>query len=315
MGIGTQHFNFTKVTNMKINLSKSKILLLSIGISAMSQLAYAAEPWVVNASTSVTRGAYSGSVLREALTETGIMVAAESPDVGGVTVGYGKTWVQMKNTAPTTNQNNLLLAGRVHIHPEVFSGRLTTRIDVHRITNNDATGNTDNVKVLAPQVSWLSSNGSAYADMGFSRSNYENQLTVNQYTPTLGFGFNERAEWVQLRGYLIRGLNPSRAAGKSNTSAVNAKWTHFFASTSRMAPSSLTASITMGEQIYAVDMDAQSVSNLGDVNKGAASLGLTWNVAKSSTLMFLLGQSKFRNVALLNDYSLNVGYLNFSTSW
>jgi hypothetical protein len=289
-------------------------MLLGIGITSMSHQAHAA-PWYFNAAADVTEGSYKDSILRDKLSESGITISGDYLDQGGVTTKYSKTRVSMKNSATATDQKTLLLSGRLHFRPDAFPGRLTVRLDGYRITNNDVTADTDRVAVVAPQVGWLSKGENLYVDLGYASSRYQNQLSVRQYTPTIGFGFNTGADWIQLRSYQIRGLNPDRAAGKSSTSGLDMKWTHFFTSQSALVPTSLTLGVATGERIYAVDMDAQSIANLADLNKGAATLGLGWNITKSAKLFVLAGQSRFRNVALSNDYKLNVGYASLSLDW
>lgn len=299
---------------MKNKLTLPAIMLAGIGIASISHNAYA-DSWYFNAAASVTGGSYKNSILRDKLSEGGLTISGDYLDQGGVTAGYGKTRIDMKNGITATDQENLLLSGRMHFRPDALPGRLTVRLDGHRVNNNDVSGDTDRVFVVAPQVGWLSHGENLYVDLGYASSHYQNQLSVHQYTPTIGFGFNAGADWIQLRSYRISGLNPARASGKSSTSALDAKWTHFFTPQSALAPASLTLGVAAGERIYAVDMDAQSVANLADLNRGAASLGLAWNITKSAKLFVLAGQSRFRNVALVNDYKLNVGYANLSIGW
>jgi hypothetical protein len=299
---------------MKRKITLLKTLLISAGMITITPFAHA-ESWYLNATGSATEGAYSGSALRDRLSEQGIRLSADYLEQGGITTAYSHTRISMKNGVQATEQNNLLLSGRLNFRPDALPGRFTVRLDGHRITNNDATRNTNDVSVIAPQLSWLSKSETLYADLGYADSRYQNQLSVRQYTPTLGIGLNGGSDWVQLRGYLISGMNPTRAAGKSSTSAIDTKWTHYFAPRSALIPTSATLGVTAGERIYAVDMDAQSVANLADLDKGGASLGLGWNVNKHTKVFALVGQTKFRNEALGNDYRLNVGHASLSIDW
>lgn len=299
-----------------MNKRSTTVHAMAAGIGiALAPCAPQAADWTFNASPSVTQGGYKGSNLRDTLSERGLRVSGDYLEQGGFTAGYGTTRIGMKNGVVATDQKNYLLSGRLHFTPDAIPGRLTLRVDAHRLDNNDATRNTDSVNVIAPQLSWLSRDESVYADLGYARSGYQNQLSVRQYTPTIGLGFNGGADWIQVRSYMVRGLNPARAAGKSSTNGLDTKWTHFFASQSSWVPASLTLGVITGERIYGVDMDAQSVANLADLGKGGLSLGLSWKLAKNLKLYALAGQSRFRDVALSNDYKLNVGYLNVAVDW
>ena len=300
-------------TMMKIS-RHARTIVFSVGMASLAPLAQA-QAWTLNAQASATTGAYKDSLLRDKLTESGVTVSGEYLDKGGLVLGYGTTRVSMKNGAAAIDQSNLLLSGHLNFQPDETSGRWTARLDNYRINNNNTTGDTDAVRVVATQLSWLAKDKSWYADLGLARSRYQNDLTVNQFTPTLGFGMNDGADWLQLRAYQISGLNPVRAAGKNNTSALEAKWTHYFAPGAAWMPRFASLGVMGGERIYAVDMDAQSVANLADISTGSATLGLGWTLTKNSRMFVLLGQSRFRNVNLANDYKLNVGYVNFSIDW
>ena len=297
------------------NIPKSPLpLLLGLAIALSFPAAHAAD-WSFNADASITQGTYKKSLQRDKLSERGLRITGDYLDRGGITLGYGTTWVGMKNGVTATDQNNVLLSGRMNFTPDAIPGRLTARLDAHRINNNDATRNTDDVSVLAAQLGWLAKSENLYADIGYADSSYQNQLSVRQYTPTVGFGLNGGSDWIQLRSYLVRGLNPARASGKSSTTGLDTKWTHYFAAQSAWVPKSLTLGVASGERIYGVDMDAQLVANLADLNKGAATLGLGWDINRNFKIFALAGQSRYRNVALANDYKLNVGYLGLNLNW
>ncbi|MFA6064112.1 MAG: hypothetical protein WC736_16100 [Gallionella sp.] len=288
-------------------------ILTGIVVTAISPPLFA-DTWALKATPGVTSGSYSGSQQRDKISDVGLMISGDYLEQGGVTVGYSNTQVNMKN-ASAIKQDNYVVSGRMNYFPDGLTGRLTLRLDGYQVNNNDATGNTNNVTALAPQISWLSTDGMLYADLGYAKTHYQNQLNVSQLTPTIGFGLNGGADWIQLRSYLISGLNPVRAANKSSTTALDANWTHYFEPGTTLAPSTMSLGFSTGEKVYAVDMDAQSVSNLADLSKGGATVGLGWKVAKDTKLFVLAGQTKYSDVTLNNNYKLNVGYANLTIGW
>lgn len=296
---------------MKIPQAKLSILGFAlITFCAESQ----ASDWYLNTAANITQGMYSGSQARKTLTDFGVHISGDYLERGGLSLGLNQTSIAMKS-APLTSQQSQMLSGRMQFWPDFLAGKFTTRIDLHHISNNDTTGNTSGVSVIAPQLSWLSDDASLYLDLGYADSKYKTQLNPKQYTPTLGFAFNDASDWLQLRGYLIRGLDPALASNLKSTSAVDTQWTHFLSAKSALVPTSFNLKLSSGERIFAVDMDAQSVANLSDIHKGGVSLGLTWKVARSTDLLIVLAQSRFQDVTLNNDYKLNVGYANLSTNW
>jgi len=284
-------------------------ILSSLVIATVSQQAVA-DTWTVKATPSLTQGSYSDSLARSKISDAGVTLAADYLDQGGVTVGYSNTRVNMKN-ALDINQNNVLVSGRLNYWPDSLGSRLTVRLDAH-----DASGNVNAVTAYAPQVSWLSSDSSVYADIGYANSRYKNNsLRVQQFTPTVGFALNGGSDWLQVRSYLINGLTPALAANKTSTQSLDVNWTHFLAPGSAFSPSSVTLGVSGGEKIFAVDMDAQMVANLADLGKGSASVAAAWDIAKNTKFTALLSHSRYTDVALNNNYKLNVLYGNVSVSW
>lgn len=290
--------------------------LVTAPLLALSSSAVFAQDWKVEVAPSVTSGSYQDSAVRQRFSETGATVTAIYRDQGGLKLGLSRTVIGMKNGASDTEQSNQMLSGHWNFQPSSLPGRWTARLDLHGVSNNDQSNITDRVSVWAPQLSWLSADGALYADVGLARSHYQSDLTVNQITPTLGFALNQGFDWVQLRSYQISGLHPSLAGGKTGTSALEAKWTHYLTpGDSAYHPASFTVGLMGGERIYAVDMDAQSVANLADIQTGSAHVGVTWKLTQSAKLFVLLGQNRFHNTALDNDYRLNVAHATLSLNF
>jgi hypothetical protein len=279
-----------------------------LAISATAQ----ASDWKTSFTPSITSANYEGATNRQNLSEKGITLSSVYKEELGLTLGLSNTYINFEGGA-YTDQNNILLSGNWKYIALSVPGKWNARFDMHSIKNNDTSGNTDQVKTWAPQLSWTSNTGALYLDLGYARSTYLNDLSVNQITPTVGFGLNDGYDWVQLRGYAISGLNPLRAVGKTGTSAVDVKWSHFFKpSRSGLKPSSVSVGLMTGEKLYAVDMDAQSVANIADIQTSGMNVAGNWSISKATKLMLLAGQSGFRKIDttqtpnIANDYKINV---------
>jgi len=294
--------------------------LLSAGLCLAAilgaALARAADEWTTTLGAQGVIGRYTSAQQRDALSGYGLALSADYLEQGGFSLGLNHTTINSKASAAGIRQNALFASGRLHLTPDAMPGRFTLRLDMHAIDNNDATRNTDSVFALAPQVAYLSFDKRRYYDLGYAHSTYQNSLLVNQFTPTVGFGLNEGADWLQLRGWFITPSNTSRAQGKNATRALEAKWTHW-TGTNLAGIDNIKASIVAGERIYAVEGDAGNVANLSDIHRGGASLGAEWKLGKTSTLLALVGRDRFRNADLApaNDYTLNYAYLWFSSQW
>ena len=276
--------------------------------------AWADGNWTNTAGVQGVYGDYSGSVQRDSVSGYGVALTSEYRDKGGLTVMLNHTDVQMKAGNADIDQNALFTSGRLYSHPGGGTGVLTTRLDVHAVDNNDATKDTDEVMAYAPQISYLSADKRRYVDIGYAYSDYRNNLSVDQWTPTAGFLLGQN-DWLQVRGWFIEPSNPARAQGKDSTSAVEGKLTHWFGPTKPLGLNNLRLSLLAGERIYAVDQDAGAVSNLSDIQRGSLSLGGEWKFGKTGSAIAMLGREQNRNATIGDDYDLTYGYLWISGQW
>ncbi|WP_295389699.1 hypothetical protein [uncultured Thiodictyon sp.] len=126
----------------------------------------------------------------------GISFDAEYQDRGGLAGGSTYTRLNYKGGIAALDQAAEFVSGRLNFTPDLLPGRVTLRLDGHQINNNDATNESDDVQVVAPQVSFLSHGKRVYLDLGYAYSAYgqsrigNGSLRVEQWTPTLGLGFN-----------------------------------------------------------------------------------------------------------------------------
>ncbi len=270
--------------------------------------------WQVKADTQGSYGKYSGSIKRKSLLSVGAIVSADYLEQGGFSLGGNYTKLTF-NAGSTLNQQSVYGSIHYNVYLDALSGPLTLRVDGHGINNNDATGNTDNVNVIAPQISFLNYSKTFYIDLGYARSSYKNNLTVDQWTPTLGMGFNDGADWLQVRGYFIKPSNKLRAQNVSRTSAADVKWMHWLAPDAWLGLEKVQLAGLFGDRIYAVDGDAAAVYNLADVQKGSLSLALQWRLSQSLHLMLAGGNEQYLDKTINDSYNNRYAYIDLSTQW
>lgn len=272
-------------------------------------------PWYFSGSLTGVTGSYHGSVLRDDFHSGGFVVSADYLEKFGLTFGYTRSIVNFKNNISATKQNEFLLTGRVNLNPEDVEGTIGLRLDGHYTDNNDTSGNTDEVWAIAPIISIVPFDRSSYFDLGYAYSSYQNDLYVHQFTPTAGMAFNQKADWVQIRGYFINPSNANRAQGKKHTTAAQVKWTHWFAPENFLKLDNLGLSGMVGERVYAVDHDNLSLYNLADVQKGSVALDMNWKVSEQTSLLLHAGYDAYENVSINDDYSASAVVLSLSKSW
>jgi hypothetical protein len=292
--------------------------LVAIGFLAYLSNTYA-DDWRYSLTPQASYGSYGNSSLRKGLYGTGFFATADYQDQGGLTVGYNYTevsYTQQSNIA----QHGLFASTRWHFTPDALPGRLTLRLDGHYLTNNDPTHGSSDVAVFAPQLAFINPQKDTYFDVGYARSFYGNErgstekLAVNQWTATVGMGFNDNYDWLQFRGYVIDTTNKNRSQGKGETFAGNVKATHYFQPNAFYLHSVYVDGL-FGERIFAVDNDAAAVFNLADVQKGAVAIGGKWQFTPSLTALVVGGYEQYKNQTLNDNYSNLYVYLNFSQAW
>ena len=278
-------------------------------------------PWFKRTDVQGLLGSYQDSIERDRLQNFGVFVRADYLERGGFTVGVNRTVLNQEAGIEDINQSAVFLSGRWHLTPDWVSGQLTLRLDGHAVSNDDSTGDTDDVTVIAPQVSYLNFARTFYADIGFSRSSFGNSLTnpqkldVDQVTPTLGFGFNEQRDWLQLRGYFISPSAPQRAQNEDDTAALEIKWTHWPGSPSMLNVDNYRVAVLGGERIYAVDHDAGTVFNLVDLQTGGVSVGAEWAPSERNRILLIVGVEQYEDRTASEEYDHAFLYLNFTHEW
>lgn len=298
-------------------IQRNVILMAFIAslISAQHTALAAESAWSTKTDVQAIYGSYGSAASRDAISGGGLILRSDYLEQGGFALGANYTKLAFKNGTSSINQQSFYASLHYNLYLDALPGPLTLRLDGHGINNNDSSGDTDNVRVVAPQLSFLNYDKTFYADLGYAYSIYQNSLNVHQFTPTLGFGFNAQSDWLRLRGYFILPSNAARAQNKNSTAALEAKWTHWFAPGGWHRLESIQLSGLVGERIYAVDHDAATVYNLADIQRGSISLALQWRITEAVSLMLMAGNENYLDNTTADAYNNRYGYLNLSTQW
>jgi len=291
------------------------VTAMALSMAVVVPSAQADDEWDIKVDLQGNYGDYADSTQRDSLWSAGVIVTADYLENVGFTVGYNRTEVTYTPGTPKLNQDALFASLRYYDTPDILPGRLTYRLDGHLINNDDPTGNTDEGRIIAPQIAYLAFDKSLYLDLGYAHSSYAGDLTLDQWTPTLGVALNQGNDWLQLRGYLIHSSNAVRTQGKQDTSAVEAKLTHYFGPDALLGIDRLQSGLLAGQRMYAVDGDAGAVYNLADIQKGSLSLGGSWDFGESWSMLMVGGLEKYTNEDISDDYDNRYLYLDVSRKW
>jgi hypothetical protein len=299
---------------LKSNNALKFIALLCV----IPTLCAAQEAWKFNSSLTAMTGNYKDSLTMGSQHGTGLRVTGEYNQKWGVTGGLQSTRINMEPITRTAkqDQDNWLLSGYLHTPSTGLPGRWTLQLDGHQIHNDDPTGQSDGVRVIAPQITWLSYSQPLKLDLGYASSSYRNTSTVHQVSYGLGFGFNQNQDWVQMRGHLINKLNPSYSLGQISTRGADVKLTHFLQSQITGVPNSLTLGLERGKKVYNVDMQTQTVYNLPMVNEGGESIAATWALSNQTNLSLQANSSRYYSeLVRAHNFTLNTLSAQLATAW
>jgi hypothetical protein len=280
-----------------------------------------AEDWGVRLDLQALAGSFQESVERDRIANVGVFVHADYLEQAGLSLGYNRTTIDFFDNDADIDQDQLFLSGRFSLTPDWAGGRIGFRLDGHRIDNNDEIGDTGDLNIIAPQISYTNLAKSVYFDLGYARSSYgesntaSGDLILDQLTPTLGFGWSEGRNWLQLRGFLIDASNPDRTQGKDNTSAVEAKWSHWFNGPGPLRLEKIVLSALGGERLFGVDPDSAVVYNVADIQTGSAAIAGHWRFNDKNRFLMQVGYEGYTNEVTDDDYNAIYLYLNYTHLW
>jgi hypothetical protein len=299
-------------------MGSSDICKLVAGLSLVTftSSTFAQDAWKFTGTLTSMQGDYKDALTMNSQSGKGLKVTSEYKEQWGLTAGLQSTRINSPQPIPETRQDNWLLSGHVHIPSQISPGRWTLQIDGHQINNNTKVGNSDGVRVIAPQIAWLSSQIPLKLDISYASSSYRDMPTVHQISSGIGFGFNNNRNWLQIRGYVINQLDSTHSLSYATTRASEVKLTQFFPQNVSLIPTSITVGFERGQKIYNVDMLTQTVYNLPMLNEGGESIAANWKISQDSD--FVLHASTTRYAAAFpmdHQFKLHTLSAQLKTTW
>ncbi|MEA2080933.1 MAG: hypothetical protein U9P00_13980 [Pseudomonadota bacterium] len=274
-------------------------------------------PWYLSTTAQVVYEGYSGSDERDSLTGTGLFLDADYLEKAGFTAGYNYTRVEFKSGTSSIDQNTWFLSGRWNFYPDQVPGKITARLDGYILDNDDEdlTGSTDNVNVIAPMVSFVNHSKTRYLDIGYAYSDYGSSSSVNQFTMTGSFAFGQHDDWLQLRAYYIDLSSDLRARGTNDTTALEVKWTRWLQSQALLGMDTAHVGALLGNRVLAVDPDTAIVYNLSDKQTGSLFGSGEWKLKNQWRVLVATGIEGYENNRINDDYTGYYIYSNLKYDW
>ena len=299
--------------------------------------------WLVNSELFSTVSGYQSSDTRDGFVNAGIHVDAKYLDSAGFGVGYTYAQVIGVTDKFDITENAFFVSGNYNYHTDSLSGKLGFRADYYGIEDSNSYTTrtivpgaggmggsstvtsafefTNIIDVVFAQLSYINFKKTFYMDVGYAFSNYDlgdvevQDIDIDQWTPTLGFGWNEKYDWLQARLYIIDLSNGDSTGGVTSYESVDLTWTHWFKPGMVLNMDSFTAGLLVGEREFALDPDARIVYSIGHTQIGTASINAVWKINESSRIMTYYGYSRYDDQENMNEYASNDFYINFSKDW
>lgn len=315
---------------------RSILLVMLFGSSPVAL----ADDWYWQADAQLLLQVYPGAQRLDNLTGFGLRLGGDYLERAGFTLGYNvhhKNFIAVASDDPRELDENIFyLSGHGNFHPAALPGRIGVRLDAYdgqdeyhsRVSGGGGMGGSsrqqtvsDSFSVLSPLISYLNFAKTFYLDLGYAYSRYHaddgvtDDLSVQQWTPTLGLGFNRAYDWLQLRGYFITPSNSNRLATAESTQALELKWSHWFGADAPLGLHNLTLTLLTGERRYAVDGDTYSLGNVPDLQKGAVALALSWKLSEATSLVLAGSYSRYQDTNYADDYNSALLFASLSQRW
>jgi hypothetical protein len=285
-------------------------------LSIVSATALAQNTWKFDAALTHMEGRYKEALAMRDQHGLGLKLHGEYNKQWGISASLQTTHIYSPQPFPQTHQDNWLLSGYVHLPSNFAPGRWTMQIDTHEIHNDAQQGNSDGVRVVAPQITWMASTSPLKLDLSYANSSYRNMPAVHQVGSGIGFGFNDQRNWLQIRGYVINQLERAYALGYTTTRSSEIKLTQFLSEKISPIPTSVSVGIERGKKIYNVDMVSQTVYNLPMLNVGGENVSVNWKLSNDTD--FTLHANRTKYIATLpvdHQFKLNTLSAQLKTTW
>lgn len=168
--------------------------------------------------------------------------------------------------------------------------------------------NEESLWIVNPKISYLNQAKTFYLDAGFSRSEYqadqqpERDVSVTQFSPAIGFAFNQQYDWLQFRYFGIQLSTDTRTPGVKSSHALSTTWTHWLANRPKPGFESITLNLLLGERLFAVEQDVRTFYYTNDQQQGSLIAGVNGWLSKRIQCSGYIGLERYKDLSTQSDY-------------
>lgn len=261
-----------------------------------------------------TNGSYHGSDSRDSIDSLGMFIMLDYLEQGGITFATHSTQV---NGGLEVKENQTYASGRYHLYSDLLSGKLSTRLDMYRIS--DVYTSSDDINIYSIILSYLDNPREHYVELAYSQSEYVSDSSfidnaeVVQFSAAAGKSIS-RYNWIFLR-YSMLGYNiNNRLDNITNGKDFMVKFTHWL-QPHKYLPYQVSLGLSSGNSTYLINHDAASVYTAPDRKISSYDLGAQWKITEKFSLSPHLGSDQFKAGFTNRKYRNQYTYVNISYSW
>ena len=291
---------------------------------------------------------YSGDSDWSSVLNAGYYLSADYLDSGNLGFGYTSTLTKFGNNVDDSGEL-LYLSAQKHFFPDSLPGKLSLRGAIwqgeDRIkfrdssTNSNSSGSASNsgtrsslkylqnrpirldsgsiaettdISAYYAELAFLNYRKSFYADAGYAHSDYDNssKTKVDQLTTSLGFGWNQSYDWLQLRIYLIETEQQLASFNEDRFESVELKYTQWYSDEPPSSIEFVRLTALFGERILAVDPDTAAIYSIADTQNASLAASIQWKLSAQSKVLTSIQYDRYQD-DLLTEYDSVLFYINF----
>jgi hypothetical protein len=281
---------------------------------------YADERWYIDATVNGLAGQYSDSELRDNFYSGSAWLNVDYIDIYSFAVAYNNLNVNFKNTGPVEfDINQQAFAGRFqyYFYNDTLGGKITTQLVAYNVSNDVRPAVAGDIIIVSPKIVYTSYGKGLSMDFEYVWSRYSDNgnLIVQQFAPSIGFGFNKKSDWLMLKAYLIRSDNKFITQGEEELISARIKWSHWLSPNAIFGLDNFFIDVLAGERVFAVDNESFTLYNLEGVQQGSVLLGLGWRVGEDFDVTAIAGVEEYKNKFIDNEYRREYLYISLSKHW
>ncbi len=300
-----------------------KFILIQVLACISINNVFADENWYVSATVNGMAGNYSDSDFRDNLLSAGAWLNIDYIDIYSFAIAYNHLSVGYFDTSTgdfSINQESIAGRFRYNFYNDTLAGKITAQLVLHGVANDSPSIVSDDILIVAPKVIYTSYSKKLSLDFEYVNSSYSNssnnsEFSIQQFSPSVKFGFNNNSDWIQVKAFWIESSDSNFTFGEESLKSVKVKWLHEFYSPVLFGINEFFIDALTGDRVFAVDNETFSVFNLEGVQQDSVSLGLGWRFGETVDVTAVAGIENYENKLIDDTYSREYLYVYLTKHW